>query len=582
MTIAAPPRGTRAKSPVTAYAESVVAGEIVAGWLVRLACERHLRDLKRTDIWFDEAAAQRFIDFFGFLKLSGGDVNAEPRPFKLEPWECFIGGSLFGWKMADGLRRFRVAYVEIGKGNGKSPFAAGTGLYMTVADGEERAEVYSAAVDLVQAQISFRDAVAMVDRSPTLDARLVRSGGKGKEWNLAHLATGSFFRPFASEHTGGRGKSGFRVHCGILDELHEHPTSIMADFMRANAKGRQPLILEITNSGTDRQSVCYHHHDLSVRVLEGTAENDEWFAFVCGLDPCEEHRLDGKSQPQEGCENCDDWRDEAVWAKPNPNLGVSITPRYLRGLVTEAVTMPSKQNIVQRLNFCIWTQAETRWISDELWAANGGAVNAKALAGKAAYAGVVVSASMEMFALVLWVPDGDGGGDVVPFFWVPEHDLEARSQRDQVPYRVWADEGLVELVEGEVLDFEDVRTKLNELADVYDIREVGVMRYNAVDLMTKLQTDGFEVYQYTVHMKDMSAPTKELEKMLVEKTLRHNSNPVLRYQMANVAVKVDKDEHVRPDKEASKGRFDGIEGLIVAIGRAISQEDDGYAGVTVV
>lgn len=576
MTMAPPRHGgatrrPRTKSAVTAYAEAVGRGKVVTGRLVRLACERHLRDIETghlRGLWFDEEAASRAIAFPTYLTLSGGDFK--DKPFILEPVQAFIVGSLFGWKRDDGSRRFRVAYVEMGKGNGKSPLAAAIGLYMVTADGEERAEVYSAAVDRDQAQILFRDAVAMVDRSPALDKRLTRSGSKGKEWNLAYVATGSFFRPISSEHVGGRGKSGFRVHAGLLDEVHEHPTSAMVDFMRANAKGRQPLILEITNSGYDRSSVCYQHHDLSVRVLEGIVDNDAWFAYVCTLDLCEAHRLEGKPSPVDGCPNCDDWRDEKVWPKVNPLLDVSVSRRYLRELVAEAVSMPGKRGIVQRLNFCIWTQSVTRWIQDDLWMANAGDVDEEAIAGKAAYAGVIVSAPYEIFALIVWVPDEDGGGDVLPFFWVPQAWMADGRRHDTVPYDVWVSDGYAEAVEGEVLDFEDVRKKLTELAAVYDIREVGVLRYNAVDLMTKLQADGFEVYTYSAQMKDMSPGTKELGRMLTQKKVRHGGHPVLRLHAANMAVKVDADENMRPDKEASTEQFPGIEGLIVAIGRALA------------
>lgn len=569
---------TAVLSPVTAYAEAVVRGEVLMGRLVRLACARHLRDLERgheRGLWFDEEAAQRVIDFFGYLTLSGGDAGG--KPFVLEPWQAFIVGSLFGWKGKDGTRRFRVAYIEAAKGCGKSPLAAGIGLYMLTADGEERAEVYAAAVDRDQAQILFRDAVAMVDRSPALDARLVRSGGKGKEWNLAYLETSSFFRPISSEHTGGRGKSGFRVHNGLLDEIHEHPSPSMVEFMRANAKGKQPLIFEITNSGFDRRSICFQHHEMSARILEGAIENDAWFAYVCGLDPCDKCRGEGKVSPEDGCPDCDDWRDEAVWPKANPNLDVSISTRYLREQVAEAVAMPGKRNIVQRLNFCIWTSSSVRWITDEMWDANAGAPDLEALRGQPCYAALDLQSTYDLSSLVLYFPET---GAVLPWFWIPEDNVRDRVDRDQLPYDVWVQDGYVRATDGNVIDYGVIQTKLNELAKVYEIQEVATKRWNATQLQQQLKDeDGFTVIQYGDGMKDMSEPTQELEKRLAEGKIRHGGHPVLRWEASNIAVKTDAEGHMRPDKEASQERIGAIEALIMAIGRDIQDADDGEAGV---
>ena len=227
-----------------------------------------MRDLSEgpaRGLHFDTAAADRALNFFpDVLRLAEGEFDGQP--FILQPWQKFIVGSLFGWKGADGLRRFRNAYVEIGKGNGKSPLAAGIGIYMLTADGEASAECYSAAVTKDQAGILFRDAARMVEVSPALKSRIAASGG-GKIQNLAHVASGSFFRPVSSEH---RGLDGKRVHYAAIDELHEHPSSIVVDKMRAGTKGRrQALIFRITNSGFDRATVCFAEHEYSRKLVEG-------------------------------------------------------------------------------------------------------------------------------------------------------------------------------------------------------------------------------------------------------------------------------------------------------------------------
>lgn len=225
--------------PATQYALDVTTGKILAGPDIRNACARHLRDLENgpaRGLTWDIESAQRGIDFFAkVLKLNGGEH--EGQPFILLPWQCFIVGSIFGWKASDGYRRFRMVYVESGKGSGKSPLAGGVGLYCLVADKEPRAEVYAAATKKDQAMILFRDAVAMVDQSPALSQRIDKSGGTGKEWNLAFVQTGSFFRPISSDD----GQSGPRPHCALIDEVHEHKSNQVVEMMRAGTKGRRHL-----------------------------------------------------------------------------------------------------------------------------------------------------------------------------------------------------------------------------------------------------------------------------------------------------------------------------------------------------
>jgi phage terminase large subunit-like protein len=273
--------------PVSRYAADVIEGRIVAGPWVRLACKRHLADLERTDLVWDLGSKKKpgsaiwVISFFrDVLRLSGGQF--EGMPFEPQPWQQFILGSLFGWKLPNGLRRFQNAYCEIGKSKGKSPLAAGIGLYMLVADGEARAEVYAAATKKDQAMVLFRDAVAMRDQSPKLSSMLVKSGVGEKCWNLSHHKSGSWFRPITSEDTG---QSGPRPAAALIDEIHEHKSDVVINMMRAGFKWRrQPLEFEISNSGFDRHSVAYRHHEYSIKILESVLSNDRWFAYVCGLD----------------------------------------------------------------------------------------------------------------------------------------------------------------------------------------------------------------------------------------------------------------------------------------------------------
>ena len=311
-----------AATAVHDYARAVIAGEMVANRYVRLACERHLADLETAaerGLRFDEEKAGRALHFFSFLRLAEGPF--EGRPFELRPWQAFIVGSLFGWYTldADGewVRRFRNAYVETGKGSGKTPLAAGIGLYGMVADDEGAPEIYSAAAARDQANILWTDARRMVEKSPVLRER-VEVGAHG----LAMPSRNASFRP-VSEAKNLHGK---RPHVVLIDEEHAHPSGEVIDAMRAGTKGRRnALIVRITNSGFDRHSVCWADHEYSTNVLEGILVDDAWFAFVCGLDSCDEHRPGGA--PVDGCPGCDQWTDERVWLKANPNLGVRACSR---------------------------------------------------------------------------------------------------------------------------------------------------------------------------------------------------------------------------------------------------------------
>ncbi len=546
--------GRRATPGHLTYARSVAAGKIVAGRLVRLACERHLRDLKEAKergLRFDEDLATGAVDFFpSVLRLAEGEHAGQP--FELQLWQQFIVASIFGWLGPDGYRRFRTAYIEGAKGCGKSPLAAGIGLYGLLADDEPGAEIYSAAVNRDQARILFTDAEKMVEASAALKKRVDR-----KVNNLAVLSTNSFFRPVSAE---ARGLDGKRVHMALIDEIHEHPTALVVDKMRAGTKGRrQALIFEITNSGYNRHTVCWHHHEYSQKILEGSVENDAWFAYVCGLDP----------EIREGdvvVKKADDWRDEKVWPKANPNLGVSVTLKYLREQVQEAIGMPSKEAIVRRLNFCEWTEAHTVWISDDRWMLCDNPIDAKALAGRVCYGGLDLASTTDVAALELYFPpdDVDPLARVLSFFWIPEEGVNARSER--VPYKQWVKAGLMKATDGNVIDYDVIRQDIRDLFETYAITEIAYDRWNATQLVTQLQADGITMVPFGQGFQSMSAPTKALETFVKGRQIAHGGNPVLRWMASNTAIKQDPAGNVKPDKGASTEKIDGIVALVMAIG----------------
>ena len=555
-------RSTLPPDPVLQYALDVTEGRGIAGPLVRLACERHLRDLEtgagQAGLFWDATAAQRVIGFFrDALMLAGGEY--EGKPFELHPSQRFIVGSLFGWKAADGHRRFRVAYIEQGKGNGKSPLAAGIGLYMLTADNEPRAEVYAAAVDKDQAKILFRDAVAMVDQSQALNSRIQRSGGKGKEWNLAYLETGSFFRPISSEHVGGRGKSGFRPHCALLDEVHEHPSSAMVEFTRAGTKGRrQALILMITNAGVyDPNGVAFQYHDYSEKVLNQQVENDSLFAYVCALD------------------KGDDWKDARAWKKTNPLLGVSVPEKYLQEQVREAEGMPSKQSLVRRLNFCEWVESADPFVEPEVWRANGGTVPESELRDRSCYGGLDLSGKNDLTSLKLVFPLEEGTKAVLSFFWTPGDTLRRRQEQDGVPYDLWVNQGHLIAKPGTTMDYGWVAQKIGELASLYDIQAIAFDRWRIDDLQRELEAIGVEVtlIPHGQGYKDMNPAVEALEDDLLERRLRHGNHPVLSWCVANAKVVEDPAGLRKFDKRKATGRIDGAVALAMACNLATNIPD---------
>ncbi|WP_312168904.1 terminase large subunit [Atlantibacter hermannii] len=540
----------------TQYAMDVTSGKVLAGPDIRNACARHLRDLESMHargLFWDIESAQRAIDFFAkVLKLNGGEH--EGAPFILLPWQSFIVGSIFGWKASDGYRRYRMVYVESGKGSGKSPLAGGVGLYCLVADKEPRAEVYAAATKKDQAMILFRDAVAMVDQSPALSQRINKSGGTGKEWNLAFVQTGSFFRPISSDD----GQSGPRPHCALIDEVHEHKSNQVVEMMRAGTKGRrQALMFLITNSGHDKTSVCFEYHEYGRKVAAGDLEDDSFFSFICSLD-----------------EGDDPFKDESCWGKANPSLGHTFTEKYLREQVTQARGMPSKESIVRRLNFCQWVESADPWIDSDTWMKCEQDFDPEDLAGEECYGGLDLSGSRDLTSLALYFPRLK---KLLVEFWTPKDTLLERAKTDHVPYDAWLRNGFIHAPPGKAVNYGFVADRIGELTQKYDIRCIACDQYRIKYLEVELANQSVEVeliphgqgfYKAQESGLWMPRSIELFEEHLNSGELIIRTNPCLRWNAASAVLEADQKDNRIFAKKKSTGRIDGVVASAMAIGAA--------------
>jgi len=566
-----------AKHPVNRYALGVTSGRIVASRLVGQACRRHLADLEtgaaRGLVWRPDRALEA-IEFFREIlilpertdaaeAIDDTKTAADRVPFELQPFQAFIVGSAFGWYTASGARRFRELYIETAKGSGKTPLGAGIMLYLLVGDGEYGAQVYIAAVTKEQARLAFVDAESMVDGSPALSAVLEKTAN-----NLAFLARRSYLRAISSER---RGLDGKRVHGALVDELHEHGTPIVVNKMRAGVKGRRSaLIVKITNSGFDRASVCWYHHDYSRKVLDGTVANDSWFAYIAGLDPCAEHVAAGRWFPADDCPACDDWRTEGPhWLKANPNLGVSLSWQYLRERVEQAKGMPSEVSDVLRFNFCVWTQGVSRAIDMGKWAACGPVPEDADLVGAECFGGLDLGETDDFSAFArLWVLE-DGRVVVKVRYWVPDVALERWPNR---PYDAWRRAGLLTVTDGDVTDYATIRATILEDWKTLGMTSVFYDTKTARETAQLLTAEGVDMVPITQGFA-LQESIKRLLELIAAGTLCHGNEEILSWMASNVVTLTNARNERRIAKERSPEKIDGIAAVLNAIEGAIVRRE---------
>lgn len=499
----------------------------------------------RGNCTFKKAAADNAVRFFAErLKHVKGDMAG--MAMELQKWQANIIAALFGWRRPDGSRRYRTAYVEIPRKAGKSTLASGIALLLLYCDGEAGAEVYSCASDRDQAAIVFDIGRENVQANPSLVSR-----SKIYQRSIVHydpktgVARGSW-KVLSSEAAS---KHGYNPSGIIFDELHAQPNRELWDVMRTGRGARtQPLVVAITTAGYDRHSVCWEVRQQAVAVRDNTAPNESFLPVIYSA------------------EMEDDWTSPETWKKAQPNLGVSVPLSFYEEECLNAQQSPAFENTFRRLYLNQWTEADVRWLPMDRWRESGDPL--PDLAGEICWAGLDLSTTTDVTALVLCFHRPGGGFYLMPFFWLPGDSARKREHRDGVPYSLWARQGYITMTDGEVVDYDIVRRDINELRERYNIQEIAIDPWNAAQISTQLAGDGFEIAAFRQGYGSLSAPSKEFEKLVLAGDLHHGGNPVLEWMASNVAIEQDAAGNIKPSKKKSMERIDGIVAAVMAIGRA--------------
>jgi len=532
------------------YARDVVDGKIPACKWVKLACGRHFADKEksaRNRAWkykFDRAKAERFCAFQECLPHIKGKWAGTL--IELEGWQCFIGCSLFGWvHRSTGLRRFRRGNIKVPRKNAKSTIAAGTGLFMLVADGEYGAEVYAGATSEYQAFEVFRPAKLMVEKSPEFQANFgVIAGAKA----ISQLKSSSFFKPLIGNPGDGASPS-----CSIHDEYHEHQSDEQVDTMRTGMGAReQPLQLIITTAGDNISGPCFMEFEDGKKILEGVVENDEVFVIIYTID--------------EG----DDWTTEEALRKANPNFGVSIDAEFLRHQQKEAIKNPRKQAVFKTKHLNIWVGAMDAFFNAQKYrACKVDGLKIEDFRGKPCYIGLDLASKIDLAALEVMFPLGEDRFARFGKYFLPEAAVYD-TPRDH--YKAWAKEEWITVTDGEIIDFERIKDEILNLSSMYEVQQIGYDPWQATQLATELMKEGAPVIEYRPSTGTMSEPMKKLDALIRAGKIQHNGDPVAAWCLSNVVAYTDAKDNVYPRKAREENKIDAAVAMIMALGLATTGE----------
>ncbi len=506
--------------------------------------------------WFDADEAARKLEFFPEL-LSHVKGELAGRPFELEIWQKAVVANLFGWKRIvkgerANNRRYRTAFVYVPRKNGKTALVAGILLSVLFGDGEPGAEVYCAAADRDQASLLFDQSRGMVLNNSALE-KLVRIYATSK----AIVFGSSSFKAISSE---ANTKHGYNSHAVAIDELHAHKDGELVEVLTTSTGARrQPIVIYLTTADYDRPSVCNETYDYARKVRDGVIDDSAFLPVIY------------EAMPE------DDWKSPAVWAKANPNLGVSVSHEYIEAACKKAQAHPAFENTFKRLHLNVRTEQDVRWLGLDDWDACDTPLDEDALLGVPCYAGLDLASTSDITAFVLGFPVARSF-HLVPFFWLPEARI-ARAEREGLKhYRAWVKAGLIRTTPGNMTDYAFVRQQINEIGERYQIKEIAVDRlFQGAQLAMELGQDGFEMVSFGQGFYSMAAPALEFETLVKSRRLVHGGNPVLRWMASNCSVELDAAGNMKPSKKRSEGKIDGIVAAIMALGRATANEGQGMS-----
>ena len=506
---------------------------------------------------YDKKKADRAVTFIENLCHTKGKWAGTR--FWLLPWQEQLIRDIFGIVKPDGNRQFRTAFVEICKKVGKSELAAAVALYLLYADNEPSAEVYGAAADRQQASIVFDVARQMVEMSPAL---MKRSKLMSATKRIVNYGNAGFYQVLSAEVGS---KHGFSISGLVFDEIHTQPNRQLYDVLtKYSSDARQnPLHFIITTAGNDRHSIAFELHTKAIDIIEGRRVDPTFYPVVYGLKDDE------------------DWEDEANWYKVNPSLGYTVDIERLRDAYREAKQNPADEITFKWLRMNMWVSSTTSWIPDAIFMKGNEPIDMRMLEGRDCYAGLDLSSTGDITALVLMFPprDADEKYILVPYFWVPEETIPQRVKANSVPYDVWEKQGYLLATEGNVIHYDFIEKFICDLAEKYHILEIAVDRWNATHMIQNLEDQGFTMVPFGQGFASMSTPTKEFYRLLMEGQIIHAGHPVLRWMAGNVVVETDAAENIKVTKAKSREKIDGIVASIMALDRCLRNEGEQQGSV---
>lgn len=535
------------------YIERVLSGKIPACRFVKLACERQQADLARAKggRWkfiFDKSAANRVCAFIEHLHHVKGPKAGQN--IHLEGWQCFILTGIFGWKnRKTGARRFRKAYIEVPRGNGKSTMLSGIGLFMETADGEKGADVYSFATTKEQARIVFNDALAM-----TRGNRDFRDafGVTALNHSIVVIGTNSTFRPKSADADT---LDGLNTHCGIIDELHAHKTRYVFDVVESSiTKRNQPLIVCITTAGFILDGICMEQRRTIAHILDGSIQDDAYFGIIYTIDPG------------------DDWQSEAALRKANPNWGISVQPDAAISAQNSAKINTSAQKNFLTKYLDIWVNSDSAWLDMERYRrCIDRGIKREDFAGQYAIFGIDLASKIDISAIlrVFWRPDPDTGEMhyyVFADYYLPE---AAINGSDNPQYDGWRRAGFIHATGGEVTDLAALEGELMAEIPLYQTISVAYDPMQATQLSQNLLQAGAPMTEVPQTLKNLSEPMKLLQALIYAGRIHIEDNPATHWMMSNVVCHTDAKENIYPRKEKKGNKIDGAVALIMAVNQII-------------